>query len=459
MEPGACDAASASDLQTIVIAATLLSALLVARWLLTDGGRHSGVGLQLAYLGSFWMNHWVGAAANALPWYCGPSQQFTALGARESLWGLAAFAGVSILCSILRRAPAAGKSTATGSQGNIPRTVFYWGITCYILSIPLGRIPSLGALLSVGQSLILAGICLLLFQAWEADKPGAALKWWLAALALPVFTVVSRGFIGYGIAALLAVLCFAVYNMSTLRLRRMLVASPLILYIGLSVFVTYMRDRNEVRAKVWGGAATSSRIEQMFNTFTNFELISPTNDEHLNTIDGRLNQNALVGAAVSYTGHSTQRANGETIINAFFALIPRAIWPNKPAVGGSGDLVSRFTGMTFAEGTSVGIGQVLEFYVNFGTPMVVIGFGLFALILSLLDFNARLFLNRGDYLAFAGQYVLGMSFQQLGGSLTEVFASAAASWVLIVVLRTFLRRRLALHGQVPVLPPDPLAVK
>ncbi len=47
--------------------------------------------------------------------------------------------------------------------------------------------------------------------------------------------------------------------------------------------------------------------------------------------------------------------------------IPRALWPNKPVVGGSGDLVSTYTGIRFADGTSVGIGQVLESFVNFGT--------------------------------------------------------------------------------------------
>ena len=68
-----------------------------------------------------------------------------------------------------------------------------------------------------------------------------------------------------------------------------------------------------------------------------------------------------------------------------WALIPRAIWPDKPAVGGGQDLVAEFTGIKFEEGTSVGAGQVLEFYMNFGMPGVLAGFAVLGFILMRLD--------------------------------------------------------------------------
>jgi hypothetical protein len=54
-------------------------------------------------------------------------------------------------------------------------------------------------------------------------------------------------------------------------------------------------------------------------------------------------------------------------------MIPRVLWPDKPAVGGGGDIVSQFTGVQFARGTNIGPGQVLGFYMNFGIWGVIGG--------------------------------------------------------------------------------------
>ena len=78
-----------------------------------------------------------------------------------------------------------------------------------------------------------------------------------------------------------------------------------------------------------------------------------------------------------------------------WALIPRAVWPDKPDVAGSGDIVSEFTGIRFAEGTSVGVGQVMEFYVNFGIPGVLIGFFGLGYLLMWLDQGIMRSLLRG----------------------------------------------------------------
>ena len=69
-----------------------------------------------------------------------------------------------------------------------------------------------------------------------------------------------------------------------------------------------------------------------------------------------------------------------------WALIPRAIWPDKPAVGGGQDLVSEFTGNQVCMKAPVSVsGQVLEFYMNFGMPGVLAGFAVLGFILMRLD--------------------------------------------------------------------------
>ena len=114
-------------------------------------------------------------------------------------------------------------------------------------------------------------------------------------------------------------------------------------------------------------------------------------------------------------------------MQALLAFVPRAIWPEKPVFAGSGDLVSKYTGMQFSEGTSVGIGQVMEFYINFGTAGVIVGFLIMGIIVTFIDITAGQRLWHDDWQIFALWYLTGISFLQVGGSLVEVTSSAGAS--------------------------------
>jgi hypothetical protein len=129
---------------------------------------------------------------------------------------------------------------------------------------------------------------------------------------------------------------------------------------------------------------------------------------------------------------------GESIKDAVLAMIPRIIWPGKTVYAGSGDWVSRFTGISFAEGTAIGIGQILEFYGNFGLRGVVIGFILFGILLGALDMAAASRLAAGDWHGFAFAFVVGTSLLNAGGSLVEVSGSAVACIVLMRVTNSIL---------------------
>lgn len=129
----------------------------------------------------------------------------------------------------------------------------------------------------------------------------------------------------------------------------------------------------------------NARMEALTKLSDRFDWFDIYNDEHLLPIDERLNQAPLVGACVELLSSTKQYVYGETIVQAVIGLIPRVIWPSKPMRAGSGDLVSRFTGIEFAEGTSVGIGQIMEFHANGGTVFVVIGMFLFGILLGVAD--------------------------------------------------------------------------
>jgi hypothetical protein len=218
-----------------------------------------------------------------------------------------------------------------------------------------------------------------------------------------------------------------------------LVGLPLI-YLGLSVFVTYMRDRTEIRATVWGEQSLADRFERLSATVTTLEWFDPGNFHHLQRIDGRLNQNWLVGAAVNRLRETDGYARGDTLWDALLALIPRALWPEKPISAGSGDLVNRYTDIKFGAGTSVGIGQVLEFYANFGTTGVVVGFAIMGLVITALDYQAADRLARADLQGFVLWFLPGIALLQVGGQLVELTASAAASLIVALLANKYLAR-------------------
>jgi hypothetical protein len=310
------------------------------------------------------------------------------------------------------------------------RLYFIAGGLLFVCVMPLAsRIASLTAFVSTGSLLVVVALSLCCWNAWVRRQRVRFWFWLLGSCVWPLVTIVGQGFLGYGLGFTLMTFTFVA---AFYRPRwRVAVATVLLGYVGLSVYVTYMRDRRDIREVVWGGAALSDRIASVEDTFFHPEFFGFHRTDHLMRVEERLNQDALVGAAVAYLASRPHEfARGATFVQALAALIPRAIWPDKPEVGGSGDLVTTYTGVRFAEGTSVGIGQVMEAYVNFGRDGVVILFFVLGGVLIWVDRWAGLRLRQGDGNGFLVWYLPGLCLLQVGGSLSEMTAAAAASWLM-----------------------------
>jgi hypothetical protein len=123
-------------------------------------------------------------------------------------------------------------------------------------------------------------------------------------------------------------------------------------------------------------------------------------------------------------------------------------------VAGSGDLVSQYTGLRFPEGTSVGIGHVMESYVNFGTTGVAVGLFFIGVFLAVVDRMAAVRLQAGDAQSFFQWYLPGLSLLLLGGSFIEMTSSGAAGLVMAFVLNRLIDRFLVpANGWLPEPPP------
>src|SRR5262249_495882 len=91
-----------------------------------------------------------------------------------------------------------------------------------------------------------------------------------------------------------------------------------------------------------------------------------------------------------------------------------------------GDVVADFTGIGFANGTSVGAGQVLEFYINAGVPGVIAGFIAFGFLLMRLDQGVMRAIEGNDWQRLLLHAMPGLALLQPGGNLLEMMVSTAA---------------------------------
>jgi hypothetical protein len=443
--------------------------------------RGSGVGLVLLYLALMALIHMPGALVHALPWFARRELDLVAAGYGQAVlgaicFGLGALALEPLAARLRRRAapappppappPPAPPGPPPGALVPLPAGPAFGAVgagQAEIRSVALG-VAALGMLATTvlvpltagvptGRSiaanvaqLLTIGIALGCWWSWRERRAGALQLWLAAALLLPLFTIVADGFLGFGATALLSVACLML-SLSRPRWRWLLVGL-VAGYLGLSFYVTYMRDREVIRASVWGGAALGARADQMASTLGSVELFDPRNQGHLRAIDIRLNQNVLAGLTISYLDAGlTEYAAGETFLQAAAALVPRVLWPDKPYTAGGSALVTRFTGVEFDAATSVGIGQVIEFYANFGVAGVCLGFAALGMLVGFFDRRAALRLRGGDQIGFIFWYLPGLALMLPGNSLAELVSSLGAA-----LLTALLITRLILP---PLLSPAP----
>jgi hypothetical protein len=415
-------------------------------------------GLLMTYVLSFGTLHALAPALALLPWYDFPGIELTALGLRQSVLAMAAFAVGAEIAAAMKRHEDADDSEVERTRhrlsGQLVTVYLLTAAVLYGVVTPLaGRLPTVGAIASTGSTLLAVAVGLKAWNARLAARPAQTALWMSATVAFPVITVLSQGFLGYGFAA--ALIVFSLLASFGRPGLKTVAATVLLAYAGLSVYVTYMRDRGEIRSVVWGGATLEDRWEQLSTTIGTMEWFDLQQDAHLDRVRGRLDQDFLVGAAIVHLeDRNVDFAYGSTIVAAALAAVPRAVWPDKPVVAGSGDIVSSYTGLRFAEGTSVGVGQVLEMYINFGTLGVVAGFLVIGLLVSYVDRTAAVLLARGDVYRFLLWYLPGLSLLQIGGAFSEVVATAGASFVLVLVVN-YVASHFAIQMHAPDAPSEP----
>jgi hypothetical protein len=380
------------------------------------------LGLPAAYLGSLLLIHVPGAVAHLLD--SGgtlPGREFTAIGILFTAIGSVAFCIGVWLVHLKAKLPVARVT----SRGFFSRFCLLGGWIVTTTAF-LFRMPSVGAVLQRGGAVWMLGIMLALRSAVRAQDHVKAWRWTVALAVYPVLMLLLGGFLSYGIASVIIVLStFLVVSPHRWRLA---VGTTLLSIVGISVFVAYFEHRSEIRGAVWGGADVDTRIEVSLGAAKDVSMFDPRNPAHLRALDLRLNQNYFVGlAAARIASGKVDYLHGRSLSDGVLALVPRALWPEKPVVAGSPKVVAEMTGLSLSPTTSFGVGNVMEFQINYGLPGLIIGFLLLGIALGKLDRMAAAAEIVGDLGNTFFYFLPAVALIQPNGSFVEMASGAAAA--------------------------------
>lgn len=385
----------------------------------------ASLGLPVAYLGSLLLIHVPGAIAHLLDrnGVLAKTGTFTQVGIVLTAVGSLAFVAGVTLADF--RAVAVPPRPA--NRTTFARFCLVGGAAATVLSF-LFAFPSIRAIIERGGLLWMLAVVVGLRGAVIRRDRVATWKW-LAALAVyPVMMLIFGGFLSYGIAAVITVLSAA--TVVAYSGWRITVACLLASVVGISVFLSYFENRSEIRGAVWGGASIETRVGVSVGAFRQVTLFNPANDAHLAALDARLNQNYFVGlAAARVSNGAATYLHGRTIIDGFLAVIPRVFWPDKRITSGSGRIVAEMTGLELSRNTSFGVGNVMEFYINFGIYGVIIGFLILGLILRTLDRKATETYEGGELGSSLLFYLPAVALIQPNGSMVDMIGGAASALI------------------------------
>ena len=397
---------------------------------------YGGAGFIFIYMLLFSVIHLFGAIIHAVPEFALTGATFVVLGFRESLYGLMAFCAGAFL-------PILGRATLeeqTGKEARVAvphKTIWYLmglGIAFFFARAVLGKIPSIGASLNAGTTLMVVAMVLGFWTSWIEGKRLGMLFWVALCGGFPLFSLTFQGFLGFGVSVA-AIVVLAIASFYRPQWHVWAIGLPAI-FFALSLYVTYMRERGEIREEVWGGSKLEKRVEKIRKIYDDFEWLDLKKEEHIQRIDERLNQNSLVGMTVDrIERNEIGPVRGVTLWWGVQSLVPRILWRGKTVVAGSMNVAGYFTGQEYAKGTSVGLGQVMELYGNFKRWGVVVGFFLLGWLISIWDIRCGQALRQGDWRRYSYYFILLVPLLQPGGSAVELFSGTAAAAVLVWFLK------------------------
>jgi hypothetical protein len=292
----------------------------------------------------------------------------------------------------------------------------------------LRSIPSLSAVVDKAGAIWVLGVMFGLRSSLaQRNLIGIAL-WGGALLVYPAVVLVQAGFLSFGTATI--IIALSMLLVSVKGHFKVTIGLFVGVYLAMSVFVNYYAHRDKIREEAWGGSALSNRVDATLGIVRNFKWFDPDDHRHTFALSERLNQNIFAGlASARIDGGIVDYLYGRSLWEGLISLVPRLFWPDKPVFGGSPKIVSEMTGLIVNDQTSLGVGNVMEFHINFGIPGLIFGFFVLGVLIRILDRRAAVADRSGDFGTVILCFLPGAALIVPGGSLVEVCGGSAAAWL------------------------------
>ena len=404
-----------------------------AFFILVWHSRLAGVslGLPIAFLFAMLLQYLPGAFAHVVRRDFFEDSSATEIGLRFTAIGTVCFVlGVVLAQRLMGKVPGKFDTRWLYLDGTTRFAVhcYFGGWTMVIVALYLGRIPSLGAALDHGATIWILGVMIGILAAVQKGQPGQLLLWLAALSVYPLVVLIHSGFLSFGSTSVFVVM--ASLLMLTKRHVRAYAFLVLFSVICFLLFLSYYQNRGGIREAVWGGASLQERTARCTAIISDFAWFHSDNPNQLRALDERLNQSQFAGmAAQKIESRGIAFLHGRSIWEGLQALVPRALWPGKPIFAGSSQLIRDFTDFQVNDTTTFGVGQVMEFYINFGIPSLVAGFLLFGFAYGWIDRKAATALMGGEYHRVIMWFLLGIAMNAPLASISEILGNVAAAVV------------------------------
>ena len=389
------------------------------------------LGLPIAYLFSLLLQHLPGGLAHLVGGRFFDDSSATEIGLRLTTIGTLCFVVGVVLAQRIKRKPLVHDDPRWVQRLSTRRFALfclYCGWLVAMVASILSKIPSIGSAIGQAGSTWILGVLIGMLAAVRKQDLRLILLWLGALSIYPLIVLIGGGFLSFGttsVFVVMAALCVMVR--SQVRAYVGVVLFSLLCFLA---FMSYFQNRNAIRKATWGGESLQERMLQSSKIITEIAWFNPSNPGQLDALDQRLNQNLFVGEAVKkLAARRVDFLHGRSVWEGIQALVPRILWPGKPIFAGTSAFIRKFTYVDVNENTSFGVGQVMEFFINFAQTGVVVGFLVFGFAYGWVDRMAATALRSHNYGQAIIWFLPAIGMLAPLASVAEVMGSIAAALV------------------------------